>query len=111
MTGSGHNQPERGFEGPHSRSEWAKPDRGGESSPMTVALWPWWKKVPRPRARRRPGHRLTLEWLENRLLLSGTPLTFSAFGTAEAHGFLADPPAFALYRVHLGAGDRLSAAV
>jgi hypothetical protein len=78
---------------------------------MTVARWPWWKKVPRRRDRRRPGHRLALEWLENRILLSGTPLPFSAFDTAQAHGFLAAPHAFDLYRVRLGAGDRLGAAV
>src|SRR5205807_1720547 len=65
----------------------------------------------------RPARRLRVEQLEDRTLLSGntlataTPLRFTSFSTAQAAGFLADPRAADLYRVHLGAGDRVSAAL
>ncbi len=69
----------------------------------------WRRKAPR----RRPA----VERLEERTLPSGTTLatapalTFTSFGTAQAAAFLADPREADLYRVRLGAGDRLSAAV
>jgi hypothetical protein len=90
---------------------------------MPSTRWPFWKHAPRrgkPRrgVRWRPARRLTLEWLESRILLSGdtlataVPLTFTAFETAHAAGFLAGPDAVALYRVHLDqAGDRIQAAI
>jgi hypothetical protein len=90
---------------------------------MPSTQWPFWNHAPRrgrPRrgARRRPVRPLTLEWLETRILLSGdtlataVPLTFTAFETAHAAGFLAQPNAVALYRLHLDqAGDRIQAAV
>jgi hypothetical protein len=71
----------------------------------------------RQRLRRWALRRLSVEWLEDRTLLSaGTlataiPLTFNTLDTAEASGFLADPRGVDLYRLHLGAGDRISAAV
>src|SRR5689334_1985868 len=75
---------------------------------LAPALWR------RPARRRR---RLLLEWLEDRTLLSGstlaaaTLLAFDPFGTAHAAAFLSDLHAADLYRVHLGAGDRITAAV
>ena len=90
---------------------------------MSSTRRPFWKSScrhgkPRRGVRRRPVRPLTLEWLETRILLSGdtlataVPLTFTAFETAHAAGFLAGPDAVALYRVHLDqAGDRIQAAV
>jgi hypothetical protein len=60
--------------------------------------------------------RLSLEGLEDRTLLSGSPLqtaTTLAFqhGTAQATGFLAAPRAVDLYRVDLDEGDTVHAAI
>jgi uncharacterized repeat protein (TIGR01451 family) len=83
---------------------------------MPIAPWSW-----RLRRRRRPRADLrlpTLEWLEDRTLLSGstlqqmaTPLTFTAFGTAQATHFLSDAREVDLYEVTLHAGDQLRAGV
>jgi hypothetical protein len=81
---------------------------------MPIAPWSWPRRRRPARAEPRP---LTLEWLEDRTLLSSstlrtaTPLTFSAFRTAQAAQFLADPREADLYEVTLNAGDRISAGV
>jgi hypothetical protein len=54
---------------------------------------------------------LTVERLESRTLLATAGLLSLASGTAHASGFLARPDEVDLYQVHLGAGDRVSAAV
>src|SRR5689334_9737772 len=77
------------------------------------------KKVSRPRTRRRETRlrawrspALLLERLEDRTLpTAATPLTFSAIQTAHADGRIAAANDFALYRVALGAGDLVTAAV
>ena len=83
---------------------------------MPFAFHSWY----RPRkARPRCPHwrRLSVEWLEDRTILSGSPLTeatpllFGPPGTAQAAHFLASPTEVDLYRVHLDAQDRLSASV
>ncbi len=63
---------------------------------------------PRP-ARQRPW----LERLEDRTLFTvqPTPLSFTAFQTAHVAGRVAEPDAFDLYRVRLGRGDVVNAAV
>src|SRR4051812_37635697 len=67
------------------------------------------------RARRWSG--LRLEPLEERTLLAGhtlataTALAFTDFGTARAGAFLATPQEVDLYRVHLRAGDEVSASI
>ncbi len=87
---------------------------------MKRTLSPWWKKALRRPLRGRPPAerwRPRLEALEGRVLLSGdtlltaTPLAFNTFGAAQATRFLSDPREVDLYRVRLGAGDRVSAAV
>src|SRR5262249_20150397 len=88
---------------------------------MSFAPWSWWngtrsRASHRHRLRLWARHRLAVEWLEDRTLLSGPPqttatLTFNAFGTARASGSLADPREADLYRITLGAGDRTGAAV
>jgi hypothetical protein len=91
--------------------------------PMRTRLW--WKEVlrrwsarPGPSAAgRRAGYAPRIECLEDRTLLSGnplqaaTPLTFTAFGTAQASHFLSNPHEVDLYRVTLGAGDRLDVSI
>jgi hypothetical protein len=64
-------------------------------------------------ARRRGRVRPRLERLESRIVfaLPATPLTFTPFGTAHAAALLSAPGDFQLYRVHLGAGDVVNAAV
>jgi hypothetical protein len=61
-----------------------------------------------------------VEWLEDRVLLSAdtlataAPLNFAVLpsgGTAQASGFLSSPRDVNLYRVHLRAGDEISAEV
>jgi len=60
---------------------------------------------------------LWLEQLENRILLSGSPLsaavplTFGALQTAQVAGRIAAPESFDLYRISLHPGDVVSAAV
>ena len=81
-----------------------------------------WCRLRKPRCRcpRRPlraAARLSVEWLEDRTLLSNsplaaaTPLVFGPLGTAQAAHFLASPTEVDLYRVHLDARDRLSTTV
>jgi hypothetical protein len=80
----------------------------------------FWRNDARRRSRRGRGavaRRLVLEWLEDRTLPSGSTLTtacllsFNASHTAQAVAFLADPRQADLYRVRLGSGDVLTAAV
>jgi hypothetical protein len=87
---------------------------------MPSPLWPFGTIVPRRgkhAARWRPVRRPTLEQLESRTLLRGgtlataLPLTFGPLHTAQVAGVLADPHEVDLYRLHLGAGDRIRAAV
>src|SRR5262249_25949492 len=76
------------------------------------------RRWPRPRGGSRAAKRLLLERLEDRTLLSGAdtlrtalPLSLTASGTAQAGHFLAAPNEGDLYRVHLGAGARVSASL
>src|SRR5436305_1839806 len=88
---------------------------------MPSRLWSWWKTAfapSRPRSRARGlVARPRVERLEERTLLSGDTLAaaallpFNAFHNGHAAGFLATPNAVDLYRLHLSAGDRVSAAV
>src|SRR5690348_5873435 len=87
---------------------------------MPLAPAGWWRdggRRPRRRAGGAVARRLALEWLEDRTLPSGSPLatarllTFDALHAARAAAFLADPRQADLYRIALGAGDRLDAAV
>src|SRR6516165_6051669 len=77
---------------------------------MRNFLRSWWRSA----LRRRGGFVAPrLERLESRIVfaLPATPLPFTPFGTAHAAAFLATPNDFQLYRVHLGAGDVVNAAV
>ena len=88
---------------------------------MLPAHWPWRKKFCRQRSKLLSSYpeptRLELEVLERRIcfsngtLLTAPSLTFHANHTAQAANFLAKPNEVDLYRVALGAGDRISAAV
>ncbi|MBI5757533.1 MAG: VCBS repeat-containing protein [Planctomycetales bacterium] len=72
----------------------------------------------RLQSRRRQHHRQwVLEWLENRTLLSGSPLDaalpleFNAFQAAHVSHLLANPNEVDLYRVTLSGGDTVDAGV
>src|SRR5690349_279223 len=74
-------------------------------------------RLRKPRRPPRAAPPLSVEWLEDRTLLSGsallaaTPLPFGPLGTAQAAAFLARPTEVDLYRVHLDVQDRLRVAV
>ena len=80
-----------------------------------------WKRPSRSekragRGRWRPAPLLWLERLEDRTLLSGDTLATATllafnFNNAHAGAFLANPAEVDLYRVSLGAGDRVNAAI
>jgi hypothetical protein len=86
---------------------------------MPTPLSSWWQKIlSRPRRDRslRPVWPLRLESLEDRTLLSGDPLTLATpltfqLNTAHASHFLSSPGEIDLYRIHLEAGDRVTASV
>jgi len=72
---------------------------------------------PRRAARAGVFRRPLLEWLEDRTVFSGAtmpsamPLSFTAFQTAHAADFLANPNQVDLYSVALNPGDEVNAAV
>src|SRR5437867_6031322 len=74
---------------------------------------------PRSRNPRHQAHhtRLTLEWLEDRTALSGSPLdmavplNFNAFNAAQVSHFLANPNEIDLYGVTLQRGDTLDTSI
>jgi hypothetical protein len=88
---------------------------------MPLDFLTWYRlRKPRRRCPRRPLRAATclcVEWLEDRTLLSSspladaTPLLFGPLETAQATHFLASPTEVDLYRVHLDAQDRLSTTV
>src|SRR5262245_30594559 len=85
---------------------------------MRFARRSWFKAALRhPPRRLLARRRLTVERLEDRTVLSvspldaATPLAFNAFNTAHAAHFLSSPSEIDLYRVTLHAGDTIDAGI